>query len=249
MFWVKKILSQAIMPIPFILLLLLFSLFVWRRTALAKWAVSCALIALLLLSSQLSMHYVVKPLEAQYPINSSAITTPCVVMVLGSAHADIEGASAVQSLSAVALARLSEGIRQLNLGQNCSLVVSGGTGELTRYPHAQVMAEAAIELGVEPSHIVQFSHARDTIEEAQFFKAKFGDAPLRLVTSATHMPRAMAIFSGMGLHPSAAPSDFIGRDDFGWRLSADNLVASQRALHEYIGRTWLYIRTKLNLKE
>jgi uncharacterized SAM-binding protein YcdF (DUF218 family) len=105
-----------------------------------------------------------------------------------------------------------------------------------------MMAKAAVELSVDKSRIIQFPLARDTIEEAQYLKWELGEEPFRLVTSATHMPRAMAIFAAKGLQPYAAPTDFIGRDDFGWRLTADNLVASQRAIHEYIGRLWLWIK-------
>lgn len=230
------------MPIPFILLLLLFSLIMWRKPRCAKWAVAGAFSLLLLLSSQLSVDYLVKPLERQYPTNTSPIKGECVVMVLGSAHAELEGATAVQSLSAVALARLTEGLSQLTLGQDCTLVVSGWSGELTKQPHAEVMAKAAVELGVAASRIMQFPLARDTLEEAQYFKDHFGNQAVRLVTSASHMPRSMAIFTAKGLIPSAAPTDFIARDDFYWRLSADNLSASQRALHEYIGRLWLWIK-------
>lgn len=242
MFWVKKVVSQAIMPIPFILLLLLLSLLVWRKPRLAKWAIGGAFSLLLVLSSQLSVDYLVKPLETQYPINSTPIAGTCVVMVLGSAHSDIPGATAVQSLSAVALARLTEGLRQLQLGQDCILVVSGWEGELTQHPHAEVMAKAAVELGVDASRIVQLPLPRDTIEEAHYFKEHFGNQAVRLVTSASHMPRSMAIFSGQGLTASAAPTDFRARDGFYWRLTADNLLASQRAIHEYIGRLWLWIK-------
>jgi len=242
MFWIKKVVSQAIMPVPFILLLLLLSLLIWRKPRLAKWAIGGAFTLLLVLSSQLSVDYLVKPLETQYPINSTPITGACVVMVLGSAHSDIPGATAVQSLSAVALARLTEGLRQLQLGQDCTLVVSGWEGELTQRTHAEVMAKAAVELGVDATRIVQLPLPRDTIEEAHYFKEHFGDQAVRLVTSASHMPRSMAIFIGQGLTASAAPTDFRARDDFYWRFTADNLLASQRAIHEYIGRLWLWIK-------
>ncbi|QGS50452.1 YdcF family protein [Shewanella putrefaciens] len=241
MFWVKKVVSQGIMPIPFILLLLLVSLFIWRRT-MAKYLVASAFILLLFLSSQLSVSTLVRPLESIYPINSTPISGQCFVMVLGSSHSDIQAATAVQSLSAVALARLSEGIRQLGLGQDCILIVSGWGGELTQISHAEMMAKAAVELGVDKSKIIQFPLARDTLEEAQYLKWELGDSSFRLVTSASHMPRAMAIFTGKGLLASAAPTDFRARDDFWWRLTADNLVSSQRAIHEYIGRLWLWIK-------
>lgn len=229
------------MPIPFILLLLLVSLFIWRRT-MAKYLVASAFILLLFLSSQLSVSTLVRPLESIYPINSTPISGQCFVMVLGSSHSDIQAATAVQSLSAVALARLSEGIRQLGLGQDCILIVSGWGGELTQISHAEMIAKAAVELGVDKSKIIQFPLARDTLEEAQYLKWELGDSSFRLVTSASHMPRAMAIFTGKGLLASAAPTDFRARDDFWWRLTADNLVSSQRAIHEYIGRLWLWIK-------
>ena len=231
------------MPIPFILLLLLLSFLVWRRRSMAKYLVTCAFLLLLFLSSQLSVNTLVRPLESVYAINSTAITGPCVVMVLGSSHSDIQGATAVQSLSDVALTRLTEGIRQLKLGQECMLIVSGWGGKLTQVSHAEMMANAAIELGVDKNRNIQFPQARDTLEEAQYLQLMLGQASFRLVTSATHMPRAMAIFTAKGLHPEAAPTDFIGRDDFWWRLTADNLVASQRAIHEYIGRLWLWLKT------
>lgn len=229
------------MPIPFILLLLLVSLFIWRRT-MAKYLVASAFILLLFLSSQLSVSTLVRQLESIYTINSTPISGQCFVMVLGSSHSDIQAATAVQSLSAVALARLSEGIRQLGLGQDCILIVSGWGGELTQISHAEMMAKAAVELGVDKSKIIQFPLARDTLEEAQYLKWELGDSSFRLVTSASHMPRAMAIFTGKGLLASAAPTDFRVRDDFWWRLTADNLVSSQRAIHEYIGRLWLWIK-------
>ncbi|QYJ80638.1 YdcF family protein [Shewanella acanthi] len=230
------------MPLPFVLLLLFLSWLLIRRQYRVKFLLGSTLFILLFLSSQFSIQWLVKPLETQYASNSTPINHSCIVMVLGSAHSDIEGATAVQSLSAVALARLSEGIRQLHLGKDCKLVVSGWSGQLTKVAHSEVMANAAIELGVEPEHIFQFPLARDTEQEAHYFKESFGDVEVRLVTSATHMPRAMEIFASKGLTATAAPTDFIARKDFYWRITADNLLASQRALHEYIGRLWLRIK-------
>ncbi|MGL5358977.1 MAG: YdcF family protein, partial [Shewanella sp.] len=124
---------------------------------------------------------------------------------------------------------------------DCQLLVSGWGGQLTEFSHAQMMAQAAVELGLDSQRIVQLPLARDTVEEAQYAKAIVGDKPLRLVTSADHLPRAMAIFSANGLAVSPAPTDFRARQDFWWRLTADNLLTSQRALHEYIGRIWFWL--------
>ena len=135
-------------------------------------------------------------------------------------------------------------MRQLGLGKQCQLVVSGWGGS-DAVPQAQVMANAAIELGVKPEQIIQFPLAKDTLEEAQFLKWEIGDRPFRLVTSATHLPRAMMIFHQAGMHPQAAPADFIARGGYWWQLDARNLLASQRAIHEYVGQTWLKIKFAL----
>ncbi|PKH98667.1 hypothetical protein CXF78_17570, partial [Shewanella sp. 11B5] len=61
-------------------------------------------------------------------------------------------------------------------------------------------------------------------------------------TSATHMPRAMMIFTSLGMQPQPAPSDFIAHQGFWWRLDADQLLASQKSIHEYVGMLWLHIK-------
>ena len=93
------------------------------------------------------------------------------------------------------------------------------------------MAEAAMQLGIPKDRIITFPLAKDTIEEAQYLKWDVGTYPFRLVTSATHMPRSMAIFQGQGLTPEAAPTDFITRQGYWWQLDANNLLSSQRAIH------------------
>lgn len=241
MFWLKKVLSQLVMPIPMIVFLLLFAILFWRYRRLARPILLVAVALLVTLSSNLSHHILVLPLESQYAVNRAPMTNGCLVMVLGSGHDDSINGSATQQLSAVALARLTEGIKQLKLGQDCKLVLSGWSGGLSQRSHADTMTAAAIELGVSQRQIITLPLAKDTIEEAQYMKWEVGDSPFRLVTSATHMPRAMHIFRHAGLYPQASPTDFIGRLDYWWRLDAQNLAASQRAIHEYIGLIWLWI--------
>jgi uncharacterized SAM-binding protein YcdF (DUF218 family) len=67
------------------------------------------------------------------------------------------------------------------------------------------------------------------------------DAPFYLVTSAGHLPRAMAAFVAAGLHPIAAPTDHQlpkNVSHAGWRLSPYHLQASGLAVHERVGMWW-----------
>ncbi|WP_372943130.1 YdcF family protein [Shewanella sp.] len=247
MFWLKKVLSQLVMPIPLTVLLLLLAACLWRSQRqwflkLGKISLSLAIAVLLLCSQSQVSYWLAHSLESRYATNNLIMVEPCVVMVLGSSHIEKPGLTAVQQLSATALARLSEGIRQLSLGQQCKLVVSGYSGGLQPTPHASIMAKAAIELGVNPTNIIKFDQPKDTIEEAYALQELIGHHPFKLVTSATHMPRAMSIFRQLGMQPQAAPTDFIARQGFWWRLDADQLLAAQRAIHEYVGMLWLSIK-------
>ncbi|UAL45064.1 YdcF family protein [Shewanella inventionis] len=247
MFWFKKLLSQLVMPIPLTVLLLLLAALLWRSQGqwllkLGKVSLSLAIAVLFLCSQSQVSYWLSDSLESRFLPNNQNMAQGCVVMVLGSSNTEKPGLTAVQQLSATALARLSEGIRQLSLGQQCTLVVSGYSGGIQPTPHASIMGNAAIELGVNPANIIKFDQPKDTIEEAYALQQLIGSQPFKLVTSATHMPRAMMIFTQIGMQPQAAPTDFIARQSFWWRLDADQLLASQRSIHEYVGMLWLNIK-------
>lgn len=242
MFWVKKIISQLFMPVPLLLLLIVLAYLVMRNRRSSKALLVLAATLLIILSSGWGSNWLLAPLEDQYSVNSQPIGKGCLVMVLGSGHDENANLPAVQQLSNTALARLTEGVRQLSLGQDCKLVVSGWSGGLSTRSHADVMFDAAVELGVASQSIIKFPLAKDTIEEAQFMKWEVGDAPFRLVTSASHMPRAMAIFTDAQLNVSAAPTDFAQRETYWWRFDAQSLLNSQRAIHEYMGLLWFKLK-------
>ena len=70
-----------------------------------------------------------------------------------------------------------------------------------------------------------------------------------LVTHAWHMPRAAEIFRRAGIDVIPAPTAFHYRDDFeqeisDWLPSAQALLVSYYALHEYLGRVWYRVRGK-----
>ncbi|OBT09216.1 hypothetical protein A9267_09450 [Shewanella sp. UCD-FRSSP16_17] len=256
MFWLKKILSQLVMPVPFTLLCLLMALLIWRYCSKHKKVIGqlCLFLGfstLLVFSNSYVSAALSHSLESRYSVNEIPLSFAydenenyqCYVMVLGSGHTENIEISAVQQLSSTALARLMEGLRQLNIADRpCTLVVSGWSGGITPTPHAMIMKRAAIELGVPAESITIFPTALDTIEEAQAMKQLVGKTPFILVTSATHMPRSIKIFSQENLFPVAAPTNFISSTGYWWRFSASNLFISQRSIHEYVGMEWLKIK-------
>ncbi|QSX32586.1 YdcF family protein [Shewanella avicenniae] len=261
MFLLKKVFSQMFMPVPFAVILLLVALWQFgRRPKLAKSLIVASILWLGMLASSFGSYWLLWPLEQQFAVYDKPMPHSCVVMVLGSGHDDGIKGEARHQLSTTALARLTEGVALVKkaASKDCMLVLSGWTGGGSNHTsHAAEMKQAAVEMGADPARILTLDEAKDTIEEALALRQTFGASAtdvgdevvggrkLFVVTSASHMPRAMEIFVGLGFDPVAAPTDFLGRQDHWWRLSTENLDNSAKAMHEYMGTVWLRIRMLL----
>ncbi len=106
------------------------------------------------------------------------------------------------------------------------------------------MASVAHLLGVPPDDVIVDAQSRETQESADHIRALVHTEPFFLVTSASHMPRAVRIFTQAGMHPLPAPAAYLAKRAGVWRPdafhpSAYNLVRVQRSFYEYLGLTWL----------
>lgn len=240
-FWIKKAITAMILPVPLACALVLVGLCLLRAwPRLAKGMILLGPLYLLLLSFSPVTTWLAESLEQQYPVWQPGEPVDYVV-VLGSGHHVKDKRPPWQVLSPTALSRLMEGYRVWQANPAATLVVSGYAGDEPQ-SHADSLAQAAVALGVPAQQILRLPQAMDTLEEARQGKALLGDSPAVLVTSATHLVRAMEIYQSEGLNVTAAPADFTDNPTRPWYLSAENLWKSQRVLHEYIGRTWLRLR-------
>ncbi|WP_298441877.1 ElyC/SanA/YdcF family protein [uncultured Ferrimonas sp.] len=239
-FWLKKAITAAILPVPLALLLMLtgWALLRWWPKA-GKGLLLVGPLYLLLLSFSPISVWLADSLESRYPLYAGQPLD--YVLVLGSGHHSDPTRPIEQQLSAVARGRLLEGLRLWRLNPQSTLVVSGYSG-MDAVPHARMMQAAAINAGVPAGQILVLASAKDTQEEAQQTAAFVGQQTAALVTSATHMHRSMISYQAAGLTPIAAPADFIATPTHSWYLSSQNLLISQRALHEYIGLLWLQLK-------
>ncbi len=123
------------------------------------------------------------------------------------------------------------------------LIIVSGAALDGRRSEASVMASALERRGVPPSAIIEENHSLTThqnaVYSAQILKA-LGISRFLLVTSALHMPRAMASFQKQGLMPIAAasPPQIVVPDepDFSfWVPDLRTLDASRSILKEYLG--------------
>jgi uncharacterized SAM-binding protein YcdF (DUF218 family) len=124
------------------------------------------------------------------------------------------------------------------------VVVTGGTGTLVLEGEGDgATAPRLLEaLGVDPQRLILENESRDTYENAVFTRRLVTPAPGEtwlLVTSAFHMPRAMALFAKAGFAVTAWPADYRTTGREGVSLFADNpvdsLQATTVALREWIG--------------
>jgi uncharacterized SAM-binding protein YcdF (DUF218 family) len=199
----------------------------------------CGYLAAILLSLAASTSLVggalLAPLEHRY---ATLIDPPPLryVVVLGSDYRPGGGLTDASALDPEGLRRIVEGVRLMRRLSGAHLVVSGGAPP-GRPQAAQGYARVAASLGIAPESIILLGGSLDTHAEAQAVVRLLGKTPFILVTSAAHMPRAMALMQRAGAAPLAAPTGQLSESDgLGALLPGSRgLSASERALHEYEG--------------
>jgi uncharacterized SAM-binding protein YcdF (DUF218 family) len=259
LFLLKKFLGFWLMPLPLSLALIGMGALLWCCTRWRTLGRSTALggcVWLGVCSNGGVGTWWVRGLEARFPaqpVLSADVPLPSGlersrwVAVLGGGHSVVPGWSANQQLSTSALARVVEGVRIVRQLPQARLVVSGPPDGAEGGPaHASLLREVAAALGVEADRIVEISTARDTAEEAAALRRLVGDDPVALVTSAWHMPRAVALCQGERLDVLACPADFAARspslrpvDFMTWNVGG--LERSTRGIHERLGAAWAWL--------
>jgi uncharacterized SAM-binding protein YcdF (DUF218 family) len=135
------------------------------------------------------------------------------------------------------LVRLIEGIRLYQYCKTAKLIVSGGRGA-DEISDADLMSELAVQLGVDKGDIILESNSVNTYHEAILLRGLLKKNKFFLVTSAYHMPRAMALFESLGMKPIAAPTGYyVKHNDKGTSVIPDgkNLTKSNILLYEALG--------------
>lgn len=124
-----------------------------------------------------------------------------------------------------------------------------------RYPEARLIhsgrreskaaKELILGLGVSSDRVFFDGESSDTCESASVLSRRIAPKPddtWLLVTSAFHMPRAMACFRASGWDLVAYPADFrTGQTPFHFDL-ADNLESLDLAAHEWLGLMYYRVR-------
>lgn len=249
-----QLLATPLLPVPFVILVLaagILCLVVLRWYRVGRWLCAGALVLLVLFAWQPFGAWLLRPLEQQYAplLDPQQAREADYVLVLGGGHATDASLPVSARVEEMPMVRLAEGVRLHRALPGTTLVTSGGGAAPTM---ARTKAEMARAWGVDAVRV--HDEPRNTAAEAQAARRAFGDQPFILVTSASHMPRAMALFRSAGLDPIPAPTQHMAPEvpaEDWWsvrylRPSATGLHMTERAVYEYLGLAWGWLKGDLH---
>ncbi|HHK9457745.1 TPA: envelope biogenesis factor ElyC [Escherichia coli] len=214
LFTLKKVIGNMLLPLPLMLLIIgagLALLWFSRFQKTGKIFISIGWLSLLLLSLQPVADRLLRPIESTYSTWNNSQKVDYIV-VLGGGYTWNPQWAPSSNLINNSLPRLNEGIRLWRENPGSKLIFTGGIAKTNTVSTAEVGARVAQSLGVPREQIITLDLPKDTEEEAAAVKQAIGDAPFLLVTSASHLPRAMIFFQQEGLNPLPAPANQLAID-------------------------------------
>lgn len=253
---VKNLIGKMIMPLPLLLIFTFIAIvFLWRKptSSWPKVLLTLSVASLFLLSTTPVSHALIHPLETQY----SALTSTDIsrlkqqtsveyIVVLGCGHDTNPHLPESSFLHYCARVRMTEGVHLAKQFPSATLIFTGAKFS-DRKAHADVMKQAAMHYGISASRIRTMTEPHDTAQEVQLLARLLVDSHSILVTSASHMPRAMQLFTFEGITPTPAPTDFhiryLGSAShwYYWIPTTKSLLISNVAAHEYVGTLWNWL--------
>ena len=249
MFELKKVFSALLMPLPGFLIIgvvgLLLVMFTLKRGT-GCFLIFVSFTGIFLSSFQPVASGLLMPMERQHKGFLPIEGTVDYVMVLGSGHVVDDDIPPTSELSRTALMRLSEGIRILRMYPGAKLILSGYASG-SEISNARMMAKVALALGVAKPDIILLETAKDTWEEARQASVFVNNKELVLVTSASHMTRALREFNDAGIDPVPAPTNFLASNGTmqpwnKYRPQAKYLEWTETYWHERLGLWWQTLR-------
>lgn len=248
-FTLKRFIAQFLMPLPFVVEVFILGWLLVRYTRFKRTGKGCKVLAgclFLAFSYGFGNSYLFR-IERQYPPFDP---TPaqceqlrgCDVLVLGQGMVAESDLPLRYRVNATFYQRLLEGVRISRLIPESRIIVSMA-GDASAKDKAQFVADYAQTVGVPRSRFEIIGGARDTSEEVRMALNIARTNTLIVATSATHIPRALALVRSLSAHPIAAPCDYTRQSATSSEFTLSNLPLpsshgfelSKRAAHEWMG--------------
>lgn len=256
-FELTKFLGALTMPLPTILILLVVGLVLLYTSRARKFAIfllSFATLYLFVVSSAPFSRDAVISLENNYEMLKNPPQAAKWIIVLGGGVHDDPSVPPLERLTTSSMQRLKEGMRLYRQLPGAKLILSGGFPNVKpdSITTADAMANIAVRWGIPESDIVLSRFPVNTESEAKAATkwVKPGDI-LIVVTSAVHMPRAMALFDKQGIAAVPAPTEpsvKTAREPpkyMAWARmvpQARNIGLAEKGMRETVGYWWARLR-------
>lgn len=249
MFVASKLLSFAIQPLNWVFMLLGFGLLIMGlRRRLGLTLCWFALLVLTLTGWEAPPAALLRALEARYPAQSSAVVEADLnryvgLIVLGGATESSylwtdHGQTALNG----AAERMTIPVALMQRHPHLRMIFTGGEGQLfgaglSEAERARIFFD---DMGVPAKRVVYESASRNTYENAVLSAQLPGIDPRQpwlLITSASHMPRAMATFQKAGWNVTDLSVDFSMGKQMRWTDYSliEGAAKWQDSLHELLG--------------
>ena len=252
-FFLRKLIEALFFPIGLSVCLVVAGTF-WRRRVLSIGGV----VLLCLFSTEIVGHALLRVVEQVYapqPV-ASAPNVDAIVVLGGDI---IRGVNAVGVQWGGSSNRYLTGLDLAMAGKARWLVFSTVDNDNPeKLTQGDLMRQSAIRAGIHPENILLTHHVLTTDDEARETSRLPGIHSILLVTSASHMPRAVLLFRARGFDVAPFPTD---QRALGHRFhsslelipTSGGLTESEQALREYYGlavyRLILMFRPLGNLRQ
>ena len=220
-FGLYKFVKYGLYPLTWVLLLLgaatILAILPFSPTRL-KWLrrlVISSLLLLVMLSSPLIATPLISSLEGWYrPPQLTPSGRFEAIVVLGGGVHEKGSLRPTTELSSSSRNRVTCGVDLYQQGHAPTLVLTGGDARIfgTGPQEAVEMKHWAVRLGVPESATMIDLGPRNTYENATGAKRLLGPASILLVSSASHLPRAVSVFTKQGFRVTPAPCDYVSQN-------------------------------------
>ena len=241
-FYIKKFITFFVEPYG--IFFILFSLVIYfindKKYKVAKYFLRILFILMFLFAYPPFSNFLINSLEDRYSkYNYTQHIAIKYIHVLGNGHIEDDSQPLSSLISDAGAKRVIEGVIIHKNILNSKLIFTGYKNR-TNISNALMNAKLAIALGVNKNYIIMNHKTKDTKEELMFIKSVLGSQHYILVTSATHMQRAINLSNSLGLNPIPAPTDFHKNKTSNYIQfpSISALEETRIAIHEYIGMVW-----------
>jgi uncharacterized SAM-binding protein YcdF (DUF218 family) len=235
-------------PLSAALAALLVLLLLWLLTRRGAFLVAMVVVTglLWLLATPWTSHNLQSLIESQAgKVSAEALPKTDAIVVLGGTLTPPASPASDANLSAAA-DRLVYAAKLYRLGKSPIILLSGGNAAGAGTMDAESVHAAALlrSWGIPADAILTETESLNTYENAVYTKLMLVEHNLKsvlLVTSALHMPRALATFESAGVQAIPAATDFettapVAAGIEAWVADPAALEGTTRALKEYFGR-------------